>query len=191
MDSKRIEKLRNIEENRKSAQETKESMVSLVAQYLDPDTKAKTQDLSEDEIKKQFPKEMAQAKKRMENSRTPPPNELIELQYKQRRNSINIFPPYGGKKKRKSLKKKRKTRRKKGGGPAISVLPTIKETVEQINQVFEQPPRQRSLKPHSKPIVLEAARGLLQLSKGKKGGKRKGRKSLKKKKTKTRKTRKN
>ena len=112
MDSKRIEKLRNIEENRKSAQETKESMVSLVAQYLDPDIKAKTQDLSEDEIKKQFPKEMAQAKKRMENSRTPPPNELIELQYKQRRDSINMFPPYGGKKKRKSLKKKKNIRKK-------------------------------------------------------------------------------
>lgn len=268
---KRIEKLRNIEENRKSAQETKESMVSLVAQYLDPDTKAKTQDLSEDEIKKKYPREMAEAKKRMENSRTPPPNELIELEDKQRRDSINMFPPYGGKKKRKSLKKKRKTRRKKGGiggydvreklarglgfwdpdalkmrnlgmmdylktsqmtpkekekyekrmkfkkaleeaqakqfrremervvsaderkggGPAMSVLPTIKDTLEQIKQVFEKPPRQRSLKPHSKPIELEAAEGLLKLSKGKKGGKRKGRKSLKKKKTKRRKTRKN
>lgn len=274
MDNKRIEKLRNIEENRKSAQETKETMTNLIADYLPPHIKEITKSLDYEELNKKYPQEMAQAKKRMENSRTPPPNELIELQDKQRRYSINMLP-YGGKKKRKSLKKKRKIRKKtrrkkggiggydirgnlasslgfwdpdalkmrnlgmmdylktsqmtpqqkenyekrmknekileeaeakqfrrgmervvsaderKGGGPAISVLPSIKETLEQINQVFEQPPRQPSLKPHSKPIVLEAAEGLLKLSKGKKGGKRKGRKSLKKKKTKRRKTRKN
>lgn len=95
----------------------------------------------------------------------------------------------GGKKRRKSLKKKRKTRRKKGGGPAMSVLPSVKDSFEQIKQVLEKPPRQPSLKPHSKPILLEAAEGLLKLTKGKKGGKRKGRKSLKK--TKRRKTRRN
>merc|ERR1711991_135020 len=124
----RITQLRKNEQNRKSAQQTKESMLSLVAQYLDPDTKAKTQNLSEDEINKQYPREMEEAKKRMENSRTPPPNELRELE-QQRRNSINIFPPYGG-----------KTKRKKGGGPAMSVLPSVKESFEQIKQVLEKPP---------------------------------------------------
>jgi len=184
----RITQLRNREQDRKSAQQTKESMLSLVAEYLPPHIKVKTQNLTEDQINKKYPFEMAQAKIRMENSRTPPPNELRELE-QQRRNSINIFPPYGGKKKRKSLKKKRKTRRKKGGGPAMSVLPSVKDSFEQIKQVLEKPPRQPSLKPHSKPILLEAAEGLLKLTKGKKGGKRKGRKSLKK--TKRRKTRRN
>ena len=273
MDSrdKKIEELEKKLSDITNTQETKETMTHLIADYLPPHIKEITKSLDYQELNEKYPEEMAKAKKRMENSRTPPPNELYDLKEKRRSEIVRI----GGKKKRKSLKKKKnirkKTRRKKGGlggydirenlasslgfwdpdalkmrnlgmmdylktsrmtpkqkenyekrmkfkkaleeaegkqfrrqmegvvsaderkggGPAISVLPSIKETLEQIKQVFEQPPRQRSLKPHSKPIVLEAARGLLELSKIKKGGKRKGRKSLKKKKTKRRKTRKN